>query len=188
MGPCAMAAESGKLQPRLSSIGCAEYCGVLHPRVYGIRIAERRFKVPDPLEFPRVRRAVVPLMSAGNAVVNKFVTYRLPRLAPVIRALDLLPKPAAGLRCIQPVGINGRAFQMVNFPASKERAADNPPLPLPIRRQDESTFPRTHQHPYSAHLILLFEFELKKMRALPFHSMAHSTQKSDAIATYVELS
>src|SRR5712671_7786188 len=138
-----MAAEPGKLLPRLSPIGCAEYSGVFHPGVYGIRIAERWFKVPDPLEFPRVRRAVIPLMSAGNAVVNKFVTYRLPRLAPVIRALDLLPEPAAGLRCIQPVGINERAFQMVNLPASKERAADIPPLPFPIRRQDESALPRT---------------------------------------------
>src|SRR5258705_3921443 len=134
MGPCAMAAESGKLQPRLSSISCAEYCGVFHPGVNGIRIAERWFKVPDPLEFPRVRRAVIPLMSAGNAVVNKFVTYRLPRLAPVIRALDLLPEPAAGLRRIYPIRINGRAFQMVNLPTSKERAADIPPLPFPIRR------------------------------------------------------
>src|ERR1700704_3536975 len=54
---------------------------------------------------------------------------------------------------------------MVNLPTSKERAADIPPLPFPIRRQDESALPRTHQHPYSAHLILLFEFELQKMRA-----------------------
>src|SRR5258706_10045103 len=188
MGPGAVAAESGKLQPRLSPIGCAEYCGICHPGVNGIRIAERWFKVPDPLEFPRVRRAVVPLVSAGNAVVNKFVTYRLPRLAPVIRALDLLPKPAAGLRRIQPVGINAPAFHMVNLPTSNEWAADIPPLPFPIRRQDESALPRTHQHPYSAHLILLFEFELQKILALPFHSMANSTQKSDAIATYVELS
>src|SRR6266850_273003 len=112
-----MAAESGKLLPRLSSICCAKDRGVFHPGVYGIRIAERWFKVPDPLEFPRVRRAVVPLVSAGNAVVNKFVTYRLPRLAPVIRALDLLPKPAAGLRRIYPVRISGRALQMVDLPA-----------------------------------------------------------------------
>src|SRR5882762_10476818 len=97
MGPCAMAAESGKLQPRLSSISCAEYCGVFHPGVNGIRIAERWFKVPDSLELPRVRRAVVPLMSPGDAIVHKFIADGLPRLPPVIRALDLLPKPAAGL-------------------------------------------------------------------------------------------
>src|SRR6267143_4873262 len=54
---------------------------------------------------------------------------------------------------------------MVDLPASKERAVDVPPLPLPIRRQDESALPRTHQHPYSAHVILLFKFELQKMAA-----------------------
>src|SRR5882762_3054040 len=139
-----MASESGKLQPRLSPIGCAEYCGVFHPGVYGIRISQRWFKMPDSFELPRVRRAVVPLMSAGNAVVNKFVTYRLPSLAPVIRALDLLPKPAAGLRCIQPVRISGRALQMVDLPAPKKRPINVPPLSFPIRRQDESARPRAH--------------------------------------------
>src|SRR5882762_6520870 len=128
MGPGAVAAESGKLQPRLSSIGCAKDRGVFHPGVNGIRIAERWFKVPDPLELPRVRRAVVPLVSAGNAVVNKFVTYRLPSLSPVVRALDLLPKPAAGLRCIQPVRISVRALQMVDLPAPKKRPINVPPL------------------------------------------------------------
>src|SRR6266404_2701868 len=183
-----MAAESGKLEPRLSPVGRAEYCGVFHPGVYGIRRSRRWFKMQESLELPRVRRAVVTLVSAGNAVVNKFVTYRLPSLAPVIRALDLLPKPAAGLRRIYPVRISGRALQMVDLPAPKKRPINVPPLPLPIRRQDESALPRPHQHPYSAHLILLFEFELQKMLALPSHSMAITTQKSDAIATYVELS
>ena len=54
---------------------------------------------------------------------------------------------------------------MVDLPAPKKWAINIPTLSLTIRSQDESALPRPHQHPYSAHLILLFEFELQKMRA-----------------------
>src|SRR5882672_2200764 len=93
-------AEPGEFLPRLSAIGCAEQGSVFDPGVNSVRIVQRWFEMPDSLELPGVRRPVVPLMSAGNAVVHKFVSDGLPRLSRIVRALDLLPEPAAGLRRI----------------------------------------------------------------------------------------
>ena len=68
--------------------------------------------MPDALEFPRMLRAVVPLMRARDAVVNEFVALthrhslrvysraaarRVPAFAAVIGTLDDLSKPCAGL-------------------------------------------------------------------------------------------
>src|SRR5947209_7417265 len=124
--------------------------------------------MPNTLELPGVRRAVVPQVSAGDAVVHELVPYRLPRLAAVVGALDLLSEPAAGLRRVQPVRVNGRAFQMVDLPAAKVGAmvdlpaakvgaTDVPSFALAVRRQDECALPCTHQDPYSAHPFLLAE-------------------------------
>ena len=49
-----------------------------------VGIGQRRLEVPDALEFPGVRRAVVPLMRAGDAVVDELVADRLPGLAAVV--------------------------------------------------------------------------------------------------------
>src|SRR5712675_497832 len=54
--------------------------------------------MPDTLEFPRVLRAVVPLMGAWHAGVGEFVAHRIPGLAAVVGSLDFLTEPAAGLR------------------------------------------------------------------------------------------
>ena len=107
--------------------------------------------MPDALELPGVRRAVVPLVRAGDAVVDELVAHRLPRLAAVVGALDHLPEPAAGLRRIQPVRVGGRALEVVDLPAGKVGAADVPPLALAVRRQDERALARPNQYPYSAH-------------------------------------
>src|SRR2546427_6504402 len=104
--------------------------------------------MPDSLELPGVRRAIIPLVSAGDAVVHELVTHGLPRLATVARALDQLPEPTAGLGRVQPVRVDGRAFQMVDLPAPKVRAADIPPFALAVRGQHERALPCTHQHPY----------------------------------------
>ena len=82
-------------------------------------------------------RAVVPLVRAGDAVVDELVADRLPGLAAVVGALDHLPEPAAGLRRIEPVRVNGRAFEVIDLPARKVRAADVPLLALAVRGQDE---------------------------------------------------
>ena len=104
--------------------------------------------MPDALELPGVRRAVVPLVSAGYAVVLELVADRLPGLAAVVGSLDHLPEPAAGLRRIQPVRVDGRAFQVVDLPARKVGAADIPPLALAVGCQDERPLPRADQDSY----------------------------------------
>ena len=101
--PRAVAAQSGQLLPRLSAVGRAEQGGVFNAGVDRVRIGQRRFEMPDALELPGMRRAVVPLVRAGNAVVCELVADRLPGLAAVVGALDDLSEPAAGLRRIQPV-------------------------------------------------------------------------------------
>src|SRR5262249_8155462 len=96
-------------------------------------------------------RSVVPLVRAGDAVILEPVARWRPGLATVVRALDELPEPAGALRRVQPIGIRGRAFQMVHLPAPEEGTADAPPLPLPVRREDEPSLPRADQHPYATH-------------------------------------
>ena len=175
------AAQAGQLVPGLAAVGGAEQRGVLHAGVDGVGVGQRRLQVPDALELPGVLRAVVPLVRrerlAGfrRRVVDELVALALghavrrrgrfagrrprlmPRLAAVVGALDDLPEPAARLRRVDPVGVDGRAFHVVNLPAPEEGAADVPLLALAVRRQDERALPRAHQDPYSAHRFLLAE-------------------------------
>src|SRR5437588_611552 len=81
----------------------------------------------------------------------------VPGLAAVVGALDHLPEPATGQGGVDPVGIGGRAFHVVNLPAPEVGAADVPALALTVRRQQERAFPRPHQYPYPAHDVLLSE-------------------------------
>src|ERR1700732_301880 len=107
--------------------------------------------MPHTFELPWMRRAVVPLMSAGNAVVHEFVSDRLPRLASVIGALDQLPKPSAGLRRVQPVGVRGRSFHVIHLPPREVWPAHFPALALAIRSQDKRALARAHENSYTAH-------------------------------------
>src|SRR5262249_42755976 len=125
--------QPGQLLPGLPPVGRAEEGGVFHTGIDGVRIVQRRLEMPDALELPGVRRAVVPLVRAGVAVVHELVAHRLPGLAAVVGALDLLPEPATALRRIQAVGIDRRALQMVHLPAPEVWAVDVPPLALAVR-------------------------------------------------------
>ena len=87
--------------------------------------------MPDALEFPGMRRAVVPLVRAGLAVVDELVADGLPGLAAVVGALDHLAEPAAGLRGVDPIRVGGRALEVVHLPAGEMRAGDVPLLRLP---------------------------------------------------------
>src|SRR3990170_7776459 len=126
--------------PVLAAIGAAEQRGVFNTGVNSIRIGERRLQMPDALELPRVRRAVVPLVRgqglAGfrRSVVNELVALGLehafrcggrfaggcsrlvPRLAAVIRALNDLAKPAAALRRINTIRIDGGSLKVIHLP------------------------------------------------------------------------
>src|SRR5260370_39506191 len=74
-----MAAQSGEFLPILAAVGGAEDGGVFHAGVNRVGILEGRFQMPYPLEFPRMLRAVVPLMrgerlaSFGRRIVNELV-------------------------------------------------------------------------------------------------------------------
>ena len=89
--------------------------------------------MPDALELPRVRRAVVPLVRAGHAVVGELVADRLPGLAAVVGALDELAEPAAGLRRVDAVRIDRRPLEVVDLPAGEVGAAHVPPVALAVR-------------------------------------------------------
>ena len=78
-GSGAVAAQAGEFVPGLAAVGGAEEGGVFDAGVDGVGVGQRGFEMPDAFEFPGVRRAVVPLVGAGDAVVDEFVADGLPR-------------------------------------------------------------------------------------------------------------
>src|SRR3984885_7962964 len=173
----AMAAQPGEFRPVLSAIRRAEQGGVFDASVNRIGVLERWFQMPDALELPRMLRPVIPLMSGERLaafirrVVDELVACWLrrtrggrftrgcsrlmPCFAPVIGALNDLPKPAAGLRRIQPVRIRGRSLHVIHFPASKMRTADIPFIALVVSGATERTLACPYQNSYAAHSFFL---------------------------------
>src|SRR5579884_170034 len=102
--------------------------------------------MPDAFELPGVLRAIIPLMRAGNAVVNKFVAFafghavgasqffgaaprRVPGFTAVIGALNDLAKPAAGLRGVNSVRSHGRPSLLIRRGSRKMRRGAHPACP-----------------------------------------------------------
>ena len=160
--------------PRFSAVFRLEQCGIFDPCVNVIGLVKRRFQMPHTLEFPRMLRAIVPLVgrerlpSLRRGIVNELVTLALchavrafqflrtaarcvPGFTRVIRPLNNLSKPTTGLRCIDPVGINRRTFHMINLPAREMRAADLPSFTRAIRCQDERAFSCANENSNFAH-------------------------------------
>src|SRR5687767_7187658 len=112
--------------------------------------------MPHSFELPRMWSAVIKLVRRkwfagfGGGVINKLVafahghTFRRhdrrtrwrsglqPRLATVVRSLNDLPEPAAGLRRENAVRIHGRAFDVINLPAGEMRTTNVPLFTFPI--------------------------------------------------------
>src|SRR4051794_22863857 len=107
--------------------------------------------MPDAGELPRVLRSVIPLVRAGDAVVDELVADRLPRPTAVVRTLHRLSEPPTGLRGIEPVRIDRRALEVVHLPAREVGTADVPAFALLVRCQHERAFARTNQNSHSAH-------------------------------------
>ncbi len=147
----AVAAEAGELGPGLAGVGGAEESGVFDAGVDGVGVGEGGLEVPDALELPGVRGAVVPLVRAGDAVVGELVADGLPGFAAVVGALDELAEPAATLRGVDAVGVHGRAFEVVQLKAGEVRAADLPVLTLAVGGDDECSFAGAYQYSYLAH-------------------------------------
>ena len=79
LGPGSVTAQSGEFVPGLAAVGRAEQRGVFDSGIDRVWLGERRLEVPDPLEFPGMLRAVVPLMRGerfaglGGSVVGELV-------------------------------------------------------------------------------------------------------------------
>ena len=113
--------------------------------------------MPDALEFPRMLRAVIPLVRANLAGIRELVALafrktlrafqflraaagRVPGFAAVIGTLDDLAKPAAGLGGVESVRIRRGAFHVIDLPAREMRAADLPVFAPSIRRDNKGAF------------------------------------------------
>src|SRR5438552_11333947 len=121
-----MIPETRQLLPRLPTVDRTEECCILDAREHRVQVRERRLEVPDARELPGVLRAVVPLMRSGDAVVRELVADRVPRLPPVVRALNDLAMPPGGLGRVQPVRIDRRRVEVVDLPPREQRALDLP--------------------------------------------------------------
>ena len=108
-------------------------------------------QVPHPRELPRVRRAVVPLVGAGHARVGEVAPDGLPGAAAVLGAVDLLAEPARGRRRPDPVGLRGRARDVVHLQAREERPFHRPVLPRAVRGEDERALARADEYSNSSH-------------------------------------
>src|SRR5581483_7341342 len=133
---------------------------------------ERRLKVPDPLELPWMLGAIVPHVSSGRAVVNELVALALQHAAPalqilrltprcfpgfpaIVRALQNLAEPTAGLRGVDPVGVHRRAFQVIHLPAGEVRTINLPVLALSVGGENERAFACANEQSDSTHKKLL---------------------------------
>src|SRR5206468_12987605 len=121
--------------------------------------------MPDSRELPGMGRAVVPQVSAGDAVVHEPVAHRLPSLAAAVGALDQLPEPSGALRRVQPIRVGGRSLEVVDLPAPEVGTTDVPPLALSVRLKDECTLACADQYPYPAHPSLLPELSRRSSQA-----------------------
>src|SRR5215813_851520 len=112
--------------------------------------------MPDAFEFPGMLGSVVPLMCRKRfpgfrrRVVNELVafTFResirsrhgfsrrcsglVPGLTAIVRSLDELAEPSAGLRHIDTVWIERGSLHVVDLPAGEVRTANIPPITLAV--------------------------------------------------------
>ena len=137
--------------PRLPAVRRAEERRVLDARVYCVWIIQGRLDVPDALELPGVWVAVIPLVRARRPIVHELVADRFPGLPAVTGALHQLAEPAAGLGDIEPVGVGGRSFHVIDLPAAEQGTADVPLLALAVGSEDERALPSADQHAHLAH-------------------------------------
>ena len=149
--PRGVPAQRRELLPRTPAVRRPEQRRVLHPRVHRIGIGPVRLQVPDAGELPGMRRAVVPLVRAGLALVLELVAHGAPGAAAVVGTLDDLPEPVAVLRGVQPLGVGRRALDVKHLPPGEVRAVHAPPAARPVGGQQERALAGTDQNPNRAH-------------------------------------
>src|SRR5579871_1287832 len=146
-----MAAQSRQFFPTLAAVGRAEQRRVFDTGINRVGIAAGRLEVPDARELPRMRRAVVPTVRSGRAVVDEAIVDRLPRAPAVVRSLHDLSEPARRLRRVDSVRIRRRALHVVDLPAAEVRPVDFPVFTFAVRFQNERALARSDQYAYGAH-------------------------------------
>src|SRR5665213_1830756 len=151
--PRTVTAQSREFLPAESAVVRLKQGRVLDAREHRVGVAQGRLEVPDPGELPRVRRAVVPLVRSGHAVVLELVPDGIPRRAAVIGTLDQLSEPARRLRRVQTVRIDGRTLEVIDLPSAPEGPGDLPVLSLAVGRQNERALFGTDQHSYATHTL-----------------------------------
>ena len=87
-----------------------------------IGVVQRGLEMPDACELPWMRRAVVPCVRSGFAVVDELVADRLPRRAAIIRTLNELPKPTRRLRGVDSVRIRPESLSYDRSPNRRNAA------------------------------------------------------------------
>src|SRR5207247_2686165 len=98
-------AQAGHLGPSRASVTGGEQRRVLDARIDHLGVTQRGLDVPNALELPRVRRAVVPGMRARGAFVLEVVAGGFPGLAPVVGPWQHLTEPPARFRALEPFGV-----------------------------------------------------------------------------------
>src|ERR1700679_4245204 len=121
--------------------------------------------MPNSLEFPGMRRAIVPLMRSRDAVIQDFIADWLPSFPTVIGALYQLPKPGAVLRDIKPLCVSGGSLHVEYLPAAKMGATNLPLFAHCIGSQNECTLARSDQYSYTAHPTLTYRLAFPKASA-----------------------
>src|ERR1700751_1984085 len=96
--------------------------------------------MPNAFELPRMLRAIVPFVRAGNTVVPELVADGFPSLSAVLRTLDHLAKPPAGLGGVQAIRVSRRAFNVINLPPGEVWSVDFPLRSLAVSGQDKCSF------------------------------------------------
>src|SRR5205823_2376947 len=91
--------------------------------------------------------------------------------------LDLLAKPAARLRCIEPVGRDRRALEVIHLPAREERAGDFPLLACAIRGKNECALAGADEDSDAAHnLYAAFSMGTVTIQPMPKRSVTMPKQ------------
>src|SRR5262249_60814384 len=114
------------------------------------------FQCADALKFPGMLCSVVPLIfskgfpGSGRRAVKEFSAFPLresirsrhgfsrrcsglvPGLTAIVRSLDDLAEPSAGLRHIDTVWIQRGSLHVVDLPAGEVRTANIPPITLAV--------------------------------------------------------
>src|SRR5262250_1601050 len=116
-----MPAQSWKFLPILAAVDGSKQSGILRSGEDRFRIFEGGFEMPNTLEFPGMRGAIIPFVSACGAFIGELIADWLPGFSAIVRPLNHLTEPTTGLGSKDPIRFRRRTFNVINLPAGKMR-------------------------------------------------------------------